>query len=141
MAVIFATIDGNKDARNGKPAYFWALIFTSGHRKELIKDGWKHVAKIFIIAIILDIVYQQTRNWKSIDDNAKTAAGTARFLARIRRPSLPDLQTGASIRLGAGTPHTTLDCHLTLGLVTALGAVGNRTSSAREPKSDIPTRH
>ena len=58
MAVIFATIDGIKDARDGKPAYFWALIFTSGHRKELIKDGWKHVGKIFIIAIILDIVYQ-----------------------------------------------------------------------------------
>ena len=27
-------------------------------RKELIKDGWKHVSKIFIIAVVLDIVYQ-----------------------------------------------------------------------------------
>ena len=58
MAVIFATIDGIKDAKLGKPAYFWAVIFNPGHRKELIKDGWKHVGKIFILAVILDIVYQ-----------------------------------------------------------------------------------
>jgi hypothetical protein len=58
MAVIFATIDGIKDARDGKPAYFWAMIFTSGLRKDLLRDGWKHVGKIFVIAIILDIVYQ-----------------------------------------------------------------------------------
>ena len=58
MAVIFATIDGIKDAKLGKPAYFWAVIFNPGHRKELIKDGWKHVGKIFILAVILDVVYQ-----------------------------------------------------------------------------------
>jgi hypothetical protein len=60
MAIIFAVIDGIKDAKNGKPAYFWSLITHSGHRIELLKDGWKHVGKIFIIAIILDVVYQ----WK-----------------------------------------------------------------------------
>ena len=58
MAVIFAVIDGIKDAKNGKPAYFWAMIVNPEHRKELVKDGWKHVGKIFIIAIVLDIVYQ-----------------------------------------------------------------------------------
>lgn len=58
MAVIFAMIDGMKDAKLGKPAYFWAVILNPGHRKELIKDGWKHVGKIFILAVILDLVYQ-----------------------------------------------------------------------------------
>jgi hypothetical protein len=58
MAVIFATRDGLNDARAGKPAYFWALASSPEHRKELLKDGWKHFGKIFILAIILDLVYQ-----------------------------------------------------------------------------------
>jgi hypothetical protein len=58
MAIIFAAIDGYQDAKTAKPAYFWALLSTPEHRKELVRDGWKHVGKIFIIAIILDVVYQ-----------------------------------------------------------------------------------
>jgi len=58
MAIIFAVIDGIKDAKIGKPAYFWTIMFSPGQRKEFLKDGWKHVGKIFILAVILDVVYQ-----------------------------------------------------------------------------------
>jgi hypothetical protein len=58
MAILFAVIDGARDARAGKPAYFWAVLTAAGHRKELLRDGWGSVGKIFIVAIILDIVYQ-----------------------------------------------------------------------------------
>ncbi len=58
MASIFAVIDGLKDAKAGKPAYFWALLSTPQYRKELVKEGWKSVGKIFILAVILDVVYQ-----------------------------------------------------------------------------------
>lgn len=58
MAVIFAVIDGVKDARNDKPAYFWAVMTNPEHRTELVKDGWKHVGKIFVIGVILDLAYQ-----------------------------------------------------------------------------------
>lgn len=58
MATIFAVIDGVRDARSGKPAYFWALLSTAEHRKELAKEGWKKVGKIFVLAIILDVIYQ-----------------------------------------------------------------------------------
>lgn len=58
MAIVFATLDGIKDAKIGRPAYFWAIFTSSGHRGPLIRDGWKHVGKIFILAIVLDIVYQ-----------------------------------------------------------------------------------
>jgi hypothetical protein len=58
MATIFAVIDGVKDAKAGKPAYFWALLSTPEYRKDLVKEGWKSVGKIFILAIILDVVYQ-----------------------------------------------------------------------------------
>ena len=58
MATIFAVIDGLKDAKAGKPAYFWALLSTAERRKQLVMDGWKRIGKIFIIAVILDVVYQ-----------------------------------------------------------------------------------
>jgi hypothetical protein len=58
MAILFAIIDGVRDAKTAKPAYFWALLTAAGHRKELLRDGWGSVGKIFIIAIILDVVYQ-----------------------------------------------------------------------------------
>ena len=57
MASLFAILDGIKDAKSGKVPYFWALFTLPGHRRELIKDGWKHVGKIFVIAVILDVIY------------------------------------------------------------------------------------
>jgi hypothetical protein len=58
MAIIFATLDGRKDAREGRSPYFWSLFTEPWHRRELIRDGWKSVGKIFILAIILDAIYQ-----------------------------------------------------------------------------------
>ena len=58
MAVIFAVVDGIKDAKAGKPTYLWAVLGNPKHRLELLKDGWKRVGKIFIFAVILDIAYQ-----------------------------------------------------------------------------------
>jgi hypothetical protein len=58
MATIFAVIDGVKDAKAGRPAYFWAMSSTPENRKAMMKDGWKAVGKIFILAIILDVIYQ-----------------------------------------------------------------------------------
>ena len=58
MAVVFAVLDGLKDAKAGKPAYFWAMVVNPEHRRELLRDGWKHFGKIFILAIILDVIYQ-----------------------------------------------------------------------------------
>jgi hypothetical protein len=58
MAVIFAIKDGRKDAREGKVPYFWSLFTEPGHRKELLRKGWKSVGKIFILAVVLEVVYQ-----------------------------------------------------------------------------------
>lgn len=58
MAVIFAVIAGLADAKTGKPPYFWALITDPQHRSDMIKDGWKDVSKVFLLAIVLDAVYQ-----------------------------------------------------------------------------------
>lgn len=58
VAIFFATLDGLKDARTGRPAYLWALGTSPGHRIELVRDGWKHAGKIFIVAVVLDVIYQ-----------------------------------------------------------------------------------
>jgi hypothetical protein len=58
MAITFAVIDGIKDAKMGRPAYFWALVKNPEERRELLRIGWKRVGKIFILAVILDVIYQ-----------------------------------------------------------------------------------
>jgi hypothetical protein len=58
MAAIFAVLDGLKDARAEKPPYFWGLVKDPQHRREMELDGWKHVGKVFILALVLDVVYQ-----------------------------------------------------------------------------------
>jgi len=58
MATIFAVIAGLADAKAGKPPYFWAMLNDPGHRAAMLKDGWKDVSKVFILAIVLDVVYQ-----------------------------------------------------------------------------------
>ena len=58
MAVIFAVLSGLKDARSGKPPYFWALVTDPSHRGEMFRDGWKSVGKVFVLALALDVVYQ-----------------------------------------------------------------------------------
>ena len=58
MAAFFAIRSGLADARAGKPPYFWCLVSDSAHCIDLIKDGWKSVGRVFILALILDVVYQ-----------------------------------------------------------------------------------
>lgn len=58
MAAILAVIDGVKDARAGKPAYLWEMVSTAADRKELIRNGWKRVSRVFALAVVLDIIYQ-----------------------------------------------------------------------------------
>lgn len=58
MAVIFAVISGLKDAKAGNEPYFWGLLTDPTHRRDMVKDGWKSVGKIFVLALLLDAIYQ-----------------------------------------------------------------------------------
>jgi hypothetical protein len=58
MATIFAIRSGLKDAREGRAAFLWTILTDSASRDDLIKDGWKNVGKVFVLAMALDIVYQ-----------------------------------------------------------------------------------
>ena len=58
MATLFAIRDGFKDARNHKHPYFWGLFTHPEQRPEMLRHGWKSVGKIFVLAVVLDIIYQ-----------------------------------------------------------------------------------
>lgn len=58
MACFFAIRSGLADARAGKAPYFWALLSEPGRRPQVIKDGWKSVGRVFLLALALDVVYQ-----------------------------------------------------------------------------------
>jgi hypothetical protein len=58
MATFFAIRDGLKDARECKPPYFWGLFTDNGEREAMAKNGWKSVGKVFVLAIVLDVIYQ-----------------------------------------------------------------------------------
>jgi hypothetical protein len=58
MASIFAIVAGLKDAKAGKPPYFWSLLTGRARRVDSIKDGWKSLGKVIIVALVLDLAYQ-----------------------------------------------------------------------------------
>jgi TRAP-type C4-dicarboxylate transport system permease large subunit len=58
MAIVFAIRDGLKDAQEGRPAYFWEIFSNPDRWRKIFREGWKSVGKIFIIAIIIDFIYQ-----------------------------------------------------------------------------------
>ena len=60
FASILAIRAGMQDAGAGRPAYFWAILTRPGSRRELLREGWSAVAKIFALAIAFDLVYQLT---------------------------------------------------------------------------------
>ena len=58
MALFLAIRSGLKDARDDKPAYFWALFTDPEERRALLRDGWKSVGRVFVFAVVMDVIYQ-----------------------------------------------------------------------------------
>ena len=58
MAVFLALRSGLKDSREGKPAFLWAVLVEPLHRRELLRDAWKSIGKLFLLAVVLDCAYQ-----------------------------------------------------------------------------------
>ena len=58
LVAIFLVRHGLKDSREGKPSYFWSILNDQGHREELLENGWKDVARLFVFAVVMDLLYQ-----------------------------------------------------------------------------------
>lgn len=58
VAVFLAIRSGLNDAREGRPVFFWTVVFSPAERLYLLRHGWKEVGKLFIVAVVLDVIYQ-----------------------------------------------------------------------------------
>jgi len=58
VAIFFAIRAGLRDARNGQPPFLWTVFSNAGDRRELLRQGWKDVGTVFIVALVLDAIYQ-----------------------------------------------------------------------------------
>jgi hypothetical protein len=58
VALFLGIRDGLKDARENKPAYFWAIFTMPSGRADLLKSGFKSIVKLFVMAFVLDAIYQ-----------------------------------------------------------------------------------
>ena len=62
VAALLALLAGIQDAREGKQGYFWAILSNPKRRGELLREGWRGVRTPFLVAIILDCIYQVVTN-------------------------------------------------------------------------------
>jgi hypothetical protein len=59
VACFFALRDGLKDGREGRPPHFWRMVTGPPEaRRRRMRETWKAVFKVFIMAVVLDCVYQ-----------------------------------------------------------------------------------
>jgi len=58
VAIILAVRAGLRDARTRRPAYGWAIITDSAHRRDLLREGWKDVARLLVVAVLVDVIYE-----------------------------------------------------------------------------------
>ena len=58
VAIVLAVRAGKRDAQAHKAPFLWALAFDARHRRELLREGWKDIGRVFFAAILLDVIYQ-----------------------------------------------------------------------------------
>ena len=46
VTAFLAIRSGLRDAKEGRPPYFWALVSDSAHRVEVLRDGWKVLGRL-----------------------------------------------------------------------------------------------
>jgi hypothetical protein len=65
MAIVLAFRDGRRDARAGRTAYVWTFFHDPAQRRYLLIDGWKGISRVFILAVVLDVIYQLIE-WRTL---------------------------------------------------------------------------
>jgi hypothetical protein len=58
VAAALAVRAGVRDQRTGQPPFLWSLAFTPARRRELLRGWWKDSGKVFLVALVLDCIYQ-----------------------------------------------------------------------------------
>jgi len=80
VAILLAIRAGTRDARKGRRPWAWKLVHVPEQRRHLLADGWKGIGRIFVIAFVLDVIYQLIE-WRTL--RPLGALMTATYLAVI----------------------------------------------------------
>jgi uncharacterized membrane protein len=57
---VLAALAGMADARQGRPPFLWAMFTRRADRASLVRSALKDVGKVFVVATVLDTIYQLT---------------------------------------------------------------------------------
>lgn len=114
MAILLAARSGLQDARTGKPPYFWAIFTHPAQRRDLVKQGWGSIGKVFLAAIVIDVVYQIIQlRWIYPGEAMAVAVGLA---------IVPYLLSRGLV--------TRIACHLHFGKITTSPAARSSAAAA-----------
>ena len=58
MAAIVAFLHGRQDARAGRSPYFWTVMSNREERIERLREGLNATARIILLGLIMDAIYQ-----------------------------------------------------------------------------------
>jgi hypothetical protein len=58
VAAILAIRAGWADAWEGRPIFFWTLVREPTQTPTMLRNLWKFVGKVFLVAVVMDVVYQ-----------------------------------------------------------------------------------
>jgi hypothetical protein len=59
VAAFFGVRAGMRDAHEDRPPFGWHLLTTRhGNRPQLLQDAWRSIGKLFIAAMVIDIIYE-----------------------------------------------------------------------------------
>jgi hypothetical protein len=58
VAAAFAIRAGLQDARAGRPLYTKTVLTHPTHHLDMLREGWRTVVKVFVLAALIDMVYQ-----------------------------------------------------------------------------------
>lgn len=57
VAAILAIRAGLKDAQRGATPFLWSAFNNPAHRNELLREGWRDISTVFMVAVLLDVIY------------------------------------------------------------------------------------
>ena len=99
VAIIFAIRAGVNDARQNKPTFLGCAISNPGSWRARMRQSWKDVGTVFIVALVLDSIYQVVVHSGIF---ALELLITATVLALIPYMILRDLVARVATWLGVG---------------------------------------
>jgi hypothetical protein len=80
MATIAALFDGVKDARSGRTAYLWAILTNSAKRGVRLHEGLISTARVILLGLCMDLIYQYIAFDTFHPAEAATIAGLLAFV-------------------------------------------------------------